>query len=429
MNFIPCRLEQAGDGPEGAAVRQHRASGAGGPRRALPAARGQATLTFGLRPEHITEAKRNGETNVAPFDAGARGGRADGHGDAWCSSRSTAPRSAPASSPNAGARGRRQSMRLGGEPRPHAPDRQRDRPGAVSRRGRPCGKGRLGDRRRQRHRRGGGAGARRARAPRSRFGPAARAAAGGRGQDREAGGKALVAPADMGEQEAAEPHRATIAKEFGRLDILVNNAGANITERSWAKLTPERIKSCSTPISTARSIARRGARDHAAAEGRALDPYRVDGRPRRRALVGPELCRGQARRGGDEPRHQHGGVSARHPLHRAVPGEVATPILDRRPMPVSAEDRARMLQPEHMADLIVYVAKQPAERLHQRSGDQPDLEPRLRAPRRAWAKRTREEPDEHAAHRPPFARRQCRGRGRSDRRRRVGGGRDRAARA
>ena len=42
------------------------------------------------------------------------------------------------------------------------------------------------------------------------------------------------------------------------------------------------------------------------------------------------------------------------------PGEVATPILDRRPTPVSAEDRARMLQPEHMADLILYIAKLPA---------------------------------------------------------------------
>ena len=41
------------------------------------------------------------------------------------------------------------------------------------------------------------------------------------------------------------------------------------------------------------------------------------------------------------------------------PNEVATPILDLRPKPVSAEDRARMIQPEHMADLIVYVAKLP----------------------------------------------------------------------
>ncbi|HYL19787.1 MAG TPA: oxidoreductase, partial [Burkholderiales bacterium] len=42
------------------------------------------------------------------------------------------------------------------------------------------------------------------------------------------------------------------------------------------------------------------------------------------------------------------------------PGEVATPILDQRPVPVSAEDRARMLQPEDVADLILYVATLPA---------------------------------------------------------------------
>jgi NADP-dependent 3-hydroxy acid dehydrogenase YdfG len=42
------------------------------------------------------------------------------------------------------------------------------------------------------------------------------------------------------------------------------------------------------------------------------------------------------------------------------PAEVATPILDLRPKPVTPEERARMIQPEHMADLILYVAKLPA---------------------------------------------------------------------
>src|SRR5215210_6735436 len=58
----------------------------------------------------------------------------------------------------------------------------------------------------------------------------------------KAGGKALVAPGDLGEQEAAGRIAATVAKEFGRLDILVNNAGSNDLERSWAQLTPERVK-------------------------------------------------------------------------------------------------------------------------------------------------------------------------------------------
>jgi NADP-dependent 3-hydroxy acid dehydrogenase YdfG len=38
------------------------------------------------------------------------------------------------------------------------------------------------------------------------------------------------------------------------------------------------------------------------------------------------------------------------------PGEVETPILDARPQPVSAEHRARILQPEDIASLVVAVA-------------------------------------------------------------------------
>ena len=41
------------------------------------------------------------------------------------------------------------------------------------------------------------------------------------------------------------------------------------------------------------------------------------------------------------------------------PAEVATPILDRRPVPPSAEERARMLQPEDLGNTIRWVAEQP----------------------------------------------------------------------
>ena len=41
------------------------------------------------------------------------------------------------------------------------------------------------------------------------------------------------------------------------------------------------------------------------------------------------------------------------------PGEVATPILDERPAPVSAEDRALMLRPEDLAHTIMHVATAP----------------------------------------------------------------------
>src|SRR2546430_3356442 len=42
-----------------------------------------------------------------------------------------------------------------------------------------------------------------------------------------------------------------------------------------------------------------------------------------------------------------------------LPGEVATAILDKRPNPVSPEERARMVRPQDCADLILYIALLP----------------------------------------------------------------------
>lgn len=41
------------------------------------------------------------------------------------------------------------------------------------------------------------------------------------------------------------------------------------------------------------------------------------------------------------------------------PAEVATPIMDRRPVPPSAEDRARMLQPEDLGNTVRFIAELP----------------------------------------------------------------------
>src|SRR4051794_34656713 len=69
MNFIPCKVEQAGDGLNARlsdtiafAVPAERV-------QRYRAAVGKDT-TFGIRPEHVTEAKTNGSRNLATFDAG-----------------------------------------------------------------------------------------------------------------------------------------------------------------------------------------------------------------------------------------------------------------------------------------------------------------------------------------------------------------------
>jgi multiple sugar transport system ATP-binding protein len=69
MNFIPCRLEQAG---EGVNVRLSDTIAFAVPAERLPRYRSHVgqELTFGIRPEHVTEAQTNGVKNLAPFDAG-----------------------------------------------------------------------------------------------------------------------------------------------------------------------------------------------------------------------------------------------------------------------------------------------------------------------------------------------------------------------
>ena len=43
-----------------------------------------------------------------------------------------------------------------------------------------------------------------------------------------------------------------------------------------------------------------------------------------------------------------------------LPGEVATPLLEKRPLPPSTEERARMAQPEDFGKAILFVATMPA---------------------------------------------------------------------
>jgi NAD(P)-dependent dehydrogenase (short-subunit alcohol dehydrogenase family) len=176
----------------------------------------------------------------------------------------------------------------------------------------------------------------------------------------QAGGQALVAPGDLGESETASGIVTAIAEKLGRLDILVNNAGANVLERSWAKLTPERIKTvldanlnsafcCAAAALNVMRPQKDGLLIHTASwAGRFVG-----------IVPGPAYV--AAKHAVVAMSYSINMEEFQHGIRSTVlcPNEVATPILDLRPVPVSPEDRARMIQPEHMADLIVYIARQP----------------------------------------------------------------------
>ena len=176
----------------------------------------------------------------------------------------------------------------------------------------------------------------------------------------KAGGKALVAPADLGEQAAANRIVAQITKESGRLDILVNNAGANVLERSWAKLNPERIRFMLDANLNNAFYCSAAALEIMRAQKDGLLIHTSSWAGRFAGIVpGPAYV--AAKHAVVAMSYTINMEEFQHGIRSTVlcPNEVATPILDLRPKPVSAEERARMIQPEHMADLIVYIAKQP----------------------------------------------------------------------
>jgi len=167
------------------------------------------------------------------------------------------------------------------------------------------------------------------------------------GRIKEHGGTAHVQPADLMVASQAQKVGTFIKNTLGRLDILVNNAGLNILDRHWDKLTPEGIdhlvhgnlSSALYCVTIALPLMR------AQKDGLIIHTASMAGRFIS-GLSGPIYT---------AAKH---GVVAMSGIRSTVmlPGEVATPILDKRPNPVSAEDRARMVQSEDCGDLIRYIA-------------------------------------------------------------------------
>lgn len=177
---------------------------------------------------------------------------------------------------------------------------------------------------------------------------------------RDKGGEAFVQAADLMKPDQVRAVGKFIREKFGRLDILVNNAGLNITDRHWNKLTPEGIdelvggnlKASLYCVTVALPFMR----------------AQKDG-----VLIHTSSMAGRFIGGFSGPIYtaaKHGVVAMSHTINMEecingirscvfLPGEVATPILDKRPNPVGPEERARMVQPEDCGDLIRYIACMP----------------------------------------------------------------------
>ncbi len=170
------------------------------------------------------------------------------------------------------------------------------------------------------------------------------------------GSGAVIVPCD---QIAAA--LATVESSIGGPDILVNNAGVNLPKRYMHQLTPDSIRALvdgnltapfMTSIAVLPGMRKRGG-------GHLIQIASMAGKGIS-FLSGPGYT--AAKHGFvalSQSINQENGI---HNIRSCCicPGEVATDILKNRPEPVPAEDIERLLQPEDIAAMALFVATMPA---------------------------------------------------------------------
>ena len=177
----------------------------------------------------------------------------------------------------------------------------------------------------------------------------------------KAGGNVEAMVLDVSSAADAEKVAKAIVAKHGRIDLLVNSAGVNVPKRSWDDITTEGwdklvdinlsgVMYCMRAVLPTMRVQKDGVIINVASwAGRHVSK-----------MTGPAYTT-----------TKHAVLALTHSFNmdefknglRACclsPGEVATPILKLRPVPPSAEDMAKMLQPEDLGRTIAFVASMPA---------------------------------------------------------------------
>ena len=176
----------------------------------------------------------------------------------------------------------------------------------------------------------------------------------------QAGGSVMLALADVGRASEVTRAHLEVVAALGDVEILVNNAGINVPRRNWRHLSPQDMETvvdvnlkgpflCSLAVLPAMRERGGGTLIHIVSNA-ATGIYSVSGPSYTAAKHGA--------------RAMSATINSEEGIHgiRSVcinPGEVATPILDKRPRPPTAEERAIMVQPEDVAAAAVFAASMP----------------------------------------------------------------------
>jgi NADP-dependent 3-hydroxy acid dehydrogenase YdfG len=174
----------------------------------------------------------------------------------------------------------------------------------------------------------------------------------------QSAGAAVVAPCDVADRAAVDAMVAKVLKDLGAIDVLVCNAGTNVRNRSLETLDPaDWDRMIATNLTGAYNLV------HAVLPSM---------RERRGGLV-VQICSISGKRasvlGGAGYSASKFGQAAlgiclgreegQHGIRSTViyPGEVNTPILDARPVPVPGERREAILQPDDVAAAVRFLVE------------------------------------------------------------------------
>jgi NADP-dependent 3-hydroxy acid dehydrogenase YdfG len=175
-----------------------------------------------------------------------------------------------------------------------------------------------------------------------------------------AGGKAHAAQLDVVDAAATQAVADGIIAQFSRIDIFMANAGINVPNRTVAAITPmDFAKVVDINLNgVMNGILAVVPQMRTQGEGTLILTSSWAGRHPSR-LTGPAYSASK-----------HAVVALSHSINQdegvngirctaLMPGEVATPIMQSRPKPPSAEDLAKMLQADDLGAMVRYIAEAP----------------------------------------------------------------------
>ncbi len=180
------------------------------------------------------------------------------------------------------------------------------------------------------------------------------------GEIRGLGVEALSCPTDIADPVAVESVAKMVVERFARVDILVNNAGITTPKRMLSDITVEGWQlTIDVNLNGVFYCARAFLPTMRAQNGGTIVTVASFAGVRPSLLGGPAYS---AAKTGVISLNESINLAERKNGIRACvicPGEINTPILKRRPVPLTDDELATMLLPEDVADAIVYVVTQP----------------------------------------------------------------------